>query len=497
MRFYLISIICFFFIIDLHAQGEMIGANASNTAGVNSLFLNPSAMHNQKVWLSINFFSGNLFLHTDFAYFDKNEFKYTDLLNSTIQLIEHPTGYGTELRSFYSYNSEKNTTFDENIRILGPSAMLMFNQHAFAISTSVRVQSNVVNLTPDLANILAYGFSYFPQYNYDYKVDHFSSSTMAWSEIGFSYAYRLNNESWNSWSFGISVKKLFGAGGAYLKVDNSTYTLIDSKTIDVENQQAQMGFALPIDYTTNEFINQNMLNGRGWAFDLGFTFQYLNKHQPKLNSKRLCEQAIIPYKFRLSFALLDIGSIKYFENAQTHDFSNSVKVRGDMNGVNLDNVNQVIQLMSDQFYGSSTASLLDNSMKLALPMAASAQFDYNLEQLNLYFNASVIYGIPQKIAALHRPSQISFTPRYETRLIEFSLPMSLYRFKYPHIGIYLRYGIFGVGSDWLTSLISNQDFYGMDFYFTTKLQLFKGKCRARGSFNKACGDKSGRLQWGN
>lgn len=485
----------FFLSVNSYAQGEMFGNISSNYSGLNSVVLNPSAMHNQKTWLSINFLSGDLFLHTDYIFLDKDEFRLTDLLQPNFQFIEHPTGYGNEQRAFYSYDNDKNTSLDQSLRLIGPSVMLSFNQHAFAITSGFRVETNIRNLSPDLANILAYGFSYFPQYKQEFSVDDFNGTAMAWGEIGLSYAYRLNKESFQNWSFGFSLKRLIGAGGGYLNVDQSTYTLIDNKTIDVADQQAEIGFSLPIDFDTNDYISNSLTTGKGWSFDLGFTYQALLNRQPKLDAQKFCDQPIINYKYRIGVAVLDIGSIRFDENAQTHDFTNSTQVQGDMTGVELANVNQVIGLISEQFYGSASASFVENSMRIALPMALSVQADYNTQVSNLYWNASLIYGIPLKGAALRRPSQLIIAPRYETRFMEFSLPISLYQFQYPHIGIYARVGAFSLGSDWFSTLLGNQDFHGMDFYFSIKFQLSKDHCRSKKTYRDACGEKSGRFQW--
>lgn len=485
----------FFTTLNLSAQGELFGTSSSNYSGVNSVLLNPSAMHNQKTWLSFNFLAGDLFLHTDFIYLDKDEFKLTDLLDPNFAIVEHPTGYGTDERAFYSYDRESNTSFDQSLRMIGPSIMLTYNQHALAITSGMRVQTTIRNLSPDLANVLAYGFSYFPQHQKEFQVDNFSGTSMAWGEIGFSYAYRMNKESFDGWSFGISIKRLLGVGGGYLDVNESTYSLIDSENINVENQQAEIGFSLPIDFDTNDYISNSLTTGKGWAMDLGFTYQSLLKRQPKLNAQKFCEQPIVNYKYRIGVALLDFGSISFKENAQTHSFTNSTQAEGDMAGVDLESVNQIIGLISEQFYGSATASLVDNSMRIALPTALSVQADYNTQVANIYWNASLIYGIPFQGAALRRPSQLTIAPRYETKFLEFSAPISFYQFKYPHIGLYARIGPFGFGSDWFTTLLGNQDFHGMDFYFSFKFQLKKDNCRSKKSIRDACGEKSGFFSW--
>lgn len=487
-----ICIFCFLFLsTSVFAQGEAIGNATSNYAGVNSVLLNPSAMHNQNTWFSFNLLSGNLFLHTDFIYLDKNEFQLRDLLDPNLELPMHSIPYGGEERAFYSYDRKKNTSVDQSMRILGPSIMLSFNQHAIAITSAARAQTNIRNLSPDLANLLANGFYFYPQHQKNYEVNNFSGSTMAWSEIGLSYAYRTDNRSYEGWSFGISLKRLIGAGGGYLDVKNSSYSLVNDSTIDIYSQQAEIGFSVPIDYNSNDYLPNSLFTGRGWGMDLGFTYQELLKQQPKLNASRFCEQEKNNYKYRIGVALLDIGSIAYKQNAQKHEFSTNDAVRGDIDDIVFENTNQAIGILNDRFYTASSSSFVENSIRIALPMALSVQADYNLDIANIYLNASLIYGIPLQGGALRRPNQFTFTPRYETRFVEVGLPLSMYQFQYPHIGAFARIGFLSIGSDWFSTLLGNQDFHGFDFYFSIKFQLEKGNCRTRKSNREGCGNKRG------
>lgn len=494
---YLLFFLLLLFSINGFSQGESIGMTASNYAGVNSTLLNPSAMHNQKLWLSFNLISANAFLHTDYIFLARDDFKLLNLFRPDFTIAEHPTGYGSEQRNFYSFDNQKNTSLDQSLRILGPSLMISFNQHAVSVTTALRMEINIRNISPDLGNILAYGFSYYPQYLDEYQVKDFNGTAMAWSEIGISYAYRTNKEKFGGWSFGFSLKRLYGAGGGYLNVPHSTYTLIDSKNIDVSNQSAELGFSAPLDFDTDQFLPNSLVNGKGWGMDIGFTYQSFLSRQAKLNAHQFCEQALTPYKYRIGLALLDVGSIQFKKNAQTHNFSNPTQVSGDMSGVSLENVNQVIGLISERYYGSASQSLVSNTLKIALPMALSAQFDYNTERSHLYLNASLIYGIPLSGGALRRPSQLSISPRYETKFLELALPLSFYQFRYPHLGVYVRIGAFSLGSDWLSSLLGPKQFQGMDFYFSSKFQIGKQNCRSKRNSREACGDKSGRFIWSN
>lgn len=496
MKYWLGLFFGFVCYVSVHAQGESVGTTVSNYAGVNAVLLNPSAMHNQNTWLSFNFLSGNVFLHTDFAYMDKNEFNLRDVFSSNYVWPSHATGYGVEERPFYSYDRNRNTSVDQSARIMGPSLMLVYNQHAIALTTAVRTETNVRNLTPDLANVLSYGFSYYPQYLKPYQINDFNGTSLTWAEIGLSYAFKLNKASFDGWSFGISIKRLIGSAGGYLHVDQSTYTLLDSQTLEVANQSAELGLSAPINFDTNDFLPNELLTGRGWALDIGFTYQALLHRQPQLNASEFCEQSLNDYKYRIGVALLDVGSIRFAQNAQTHDFTNSTQVQGNMDGATLDNINQILQRISTEFYGSPTASFVSNDVKIKLPMALSAQYDYNTEWKHVFWNASLIYGIPLKGGALRRPSQLTLSPRYETRQLEFGIPFSLYQFRYPHVGLFARFGPLSIGSDWFTSLLGVNNFNGLDIYFSVKFQLAKDNCRAKRNYRTACPPKSRRFRWG-
>ncbi|MBN1649784.1 MAG: hypothetical protein JW857_00570 [Bacteroidales bacterium] len=477
--------------INVFAQGESFSSSNSNFAGVHSVLLNPAAMHNQKTWLSFNLGSLLLFAHSDFIYLAKEDFRLRDIFDSTYVLPDHPT-YDLESRPFYSYERDRNTSMEQSTRILGPSLMLSYNQHAFAITTAVRMESNIRNITPDLGDFIMNGFRYFEPYTESFQVKDFNVTTMSWAEIGFSYAYRLNNQNFDGWSFGVSVKRLFLGSGAYLNVDHSTYTFPSYENLDVLDQQAQLGFSLPIDYDSNDYNGTENMTGRGWSFDIGFTYQSLLAAQPNLNAEKFCEQPILDYKYRIGVALLDVGALNFKTNAQTHDFTTFSGGQGlsDFSGIDVDNINRVIATMSYHFYGDSTESKVQNTMRIGLPMALSIQADYNTEISNIYWSASLIYGFRSKNEALRRPSQLTLAPRYETKLVEVSIPFSLYQFKYPHLGVYARVGPLGIGSDWFSSLLGNRDFNGLDFYFTLKFQLSKDNCRKKRRIEDACRDFS-------
>jgi hypothetical protein len=62
-------------------------------------------------------------------------------------------------------------------------------------------------------------------------------------------------------------------------------------------------------------------------------------------------------------------------------------------------------------------------------------------------------------------------------MFEVSLPVTLYDWTKPRIGLSARFRGFFIGTEKLSGYFSFSDFTGLDFYAGLKLSLHKGDCR--------------------
>jgi hypothetical protein len=135
-------------------------------------------------------------------------------------------------------------------------------------------------------------------------------------------------------------------------------------------------------------------------------------------------------------------------------------------------------MISDVFYGDPNASLASNRIRMILPAALSIQWDYHYRK-QWYLNATAMQPIMSSKSYIYRPAQISVTPRYETQYLEFSMPFSLYEYRYPRVGLAARFWFLTIGTDKLLGFFNLTDFTGMDIYFSLKFNFLKGKCRSK------------------
>lgn len=464
-----------------HSAGqEMFGSTLGNYAGLNSIQLNPSAMHNSKQYLDIHILGGDFFIQNNYLYQSKTDYRFTNFFDPGYEFPVHMEDYGTEERIFYTYRDKTNKNAFINERINGPGVMLIYGDHAFGLTTGVRTISSFYKIPYDIANFAYLGLNYVPQQDINYHDTRwFTVAAMGWGEIGLSYSLLLHKRGIHKVAAGVSVRRLFGIGGAYITVDDADYMVPDDSTLIVNNLDGRAGFSLPMDYNTNEFNLDKLTRGGGFGFDAGVTYTRLVRSHQKVLFNKPCEVPYEDYIYRVGIALIDIGRVKFKDNAQAYHIDNRASTWTDLNNLEFSSINQMMDTISYRFYGDNTSAYSGDSFKIWLPSALSAQFDYHY-QGPWYVNASLIYGFNLSKIGLTRPSQISITPRYESRWIEANLPVSLYNWDLLRIGFSVRLWILTLGTEKLGQFFHANDFTGMDFYFTLKVPLEKGSCSPKG-----------------
>jgi len=465
---------------------EMLGMTLGNYAGVNSIQLNPSAIHNSKTYLDVQFLGAGLFLQNNYLYQSKSDYKFVHFFQSGYEWPTHIEDYAYEVRIFYHYDNERDKNVYSSVRINGPGAMLIWGNHAFALFTAARSVFSLHNVPFDVANFAYLGFDYWPQHNINYQDNRpFSGAGMAWGEIGLTYSYKFFSGGYNQFAAGISIRRLFGYAGLYVNSRQFDYVVINDSTLNIRNMDAQMGFSLPVTYTDNSFQSDPLFRGGGFGFDVGITYQRLKRYHQKQTFTSLCGQRYEDYIYRIGIAVIDVGGIQFKTNAMKYNIDNRSSYWTNVNVINFRNIANLMDTISYKFYGDSKAALVGEKFTLWLPSALSIQFDYRIKE-NWYVNASLIYGFNFSRASLSRPSELSITPRYESKWFEASLPVSLYDWYLARIGLALRFYNVTIGTEKLGGFFNLNDFTGLDFYCSIKLFFNKGSCRSEKVF--PCGN---------
>lgn len=477
----------FFLLIFNHGNAqELLGVTLGNYSGTAGLMINPAGMTTNKVYLDINLVTANVFIRNNFAYIPHEDISVWNIFKND---YEFPT-YGEDNRNLTHYKNQDLKNATVNIRALGPSAMLQVGDHAFGITTGVRYFMSGNRLPWDVVELNYYGLDYTPLHNIEFDDYDFDLNTSAWMEVGISYAYNVIKTFDKQLTAGISIKKLWGYGGGYIKTNNVNYIVVDDSTINFKNFNAEVGFSLPMDYDNTDFISTNpTFGGSGVGIDIGAVFiKKKNVNLNKWNGKKLCSQTYDEYIYRIGVSILDIGRVKYKSNAQLHSYDDVSKYWASIDTLGFTDINTLMAQFSNAFYGDPAASLVSNTIKVGLPTAISIQADFNLQHNNLYIGGFWIHPLRINMSSLRRPAQLAIVPRYETRYFEMSLPVSLYEYKYPRVGIAARFYFLTIGTERLGTYLGMADMNGFDIYASIKIGLNKGSCKSK--FGGACSNES-------
>ncbi len=462
--------------INLARAQEMLGLTMGSYAGSLSALSNPGNINQSKIFFDINLASGALFARNNFAYIPKKDATLYDLFfKSTDQL---PV-YGKDSNNFTYYENLDLKFAQVSVRVQGPSAMYYTGRHGFGISTAARFFTSAHRIPWEIPVVSYEGMDYVPLQNIRFNDFNFDLGSSAWFELGLTYAYDIIKYNRTQLTAGITVKPLYGVGGMNGTIRNGDYIILDDSTVNFLNVDADLGYSLPIDYDNNTLGVSPTVKGSGLGVDIGVVYSKKRNDIIKHYHVRPCEKPYDAYYYRIGFSLLDIGRVNYKYNAQLHGFENVAAYWPSIDTVGFQSLNSFMGNLSGVFYGTGDGSYRGGSFKVGLPTAASFQGDFYLFK-NVFLNAFWIHPIQLYQYTLRRNAVVAISPRFETKWFEVSVPVSLYNYKYPRVGLAIRFLYFTVGTERLGTYLGMADLNGMDIYGSIKINFTKGGCKFKG-----------------
>jgi len=454
-----------------------VGITTSNYAGSTGVLLNPSSIVTSKLYMDINIVTADLFFENNYAFIHAEDYSLFKFLTPNPEFPK----YGPDDMPFDHFKGKNDKYFYSSELIKGPSFMLAYGRHAFALHTGARALTSAYGIPYEIPNFGYYGLDYTEQQNINYTSKNFGSSALVMGEVGLTYAYAFRKIGMEDWSAGITVKRLFSVAGGYMRANDLDYMVLNDTTINIKNLDAELGFSFPMDYDNNDFPDDGpLIKGGGFGVDLGVTFQDKALSYQKRRFSKLCRQKYIDYTYKIGVSVLDLGYVNFKQNAQLHSYDDVSEYWVNIDTLNYYNLNALTQTLSEVFYGNPDSSLRDNKIKVFLPTAFSIQADYKIYR-NWYAGGVFIQPVRIGKSFIRRPAQLALVPRYESANFEFAVPFSLYDYQYPRLGASIRYYFLTIGTDELLGLLGLTNFTGLDFYISLKINFRKGRC---GKFNR-------------
>lgn len=273
------------------------------------------------------------------------------------------------------------------------------------------------------------GLSYNPQQGINYHQDKLGVYATAWAEVGLSYGRIVFQEGRDMVTAGITAKYLMGIAHVSVYLEDLDHTVVNDQDWNITQLTGQYAITEP-----------GLANGHGFGVDLGVTYKKMladvsdyAPHTPQSDC------GTIDYRYRIGVSLIDIGGTQFSKNSLIRKFDNATAYWNDYPTVQAGNLNEIDGTISSQFVSDGNAVTSGTKYGTALPSAVSVQFDYNFGK-NFYANATWVQGFKlSKGTTGIRRSLIAITPRYEIKWFEAALPLSLYDYRYPQLGLAFRF----------------------------------------------------------
>jgi len=481
----------FLFIANYSSAQEMLGVSFSLYSGISTAAINPALLTGTRVYMDVNIFGGNVSLANNMLYFEPTNRTISKAINLDTNFFKSGTyEYG---RSYTCYDNQDEKYLTSSVKLTGPSMMLQAGRHAFGFTTNIRSFNSGNQIPYHMVHAFYHGTKHEPLHNKNFIEDKYSFVSMTWSELGLSYAYNLYDLFSNRVTIGFTAKALFGYEGGYMIMHNTNYTILDSKTVDFKSVDAEIGFAIPMSYE-NEYATDfgPLVKGYGAGFDVGIAFTKMKSSYTLKGEDRLCARPYNDFVYKIGLSLLDVGSITFTKDTELHKFDNVSAYWEQIDTVRFRGIHDALETYSKGFAGDPNASYSGDRIKVFLPATVSLQFDYHLKRY-LFVSALWMHPVKFNDRTPWRPSQVAVVPRYENRYLGVSIPVSLFNYSEPRIGLAVRVYSFTIGTDRIGSLLGISSFNGMDFYFSFHFNIGKGACM---SYDRgACSNRKFGSDW--
>lgn len=476
---------------------EMIGVVTGYHNGVWSGMINPANPGTTRNYIHVNILAGDFFMQSDYFFVNKEDYRFSKLfsLNTEDPAYMHIYPYPefTFIDTVHYFDYRKDDAFRTmygNMRIMGPSVMVHFGKHAVSLVTGFRNNFSFQDVPYDVANFIFRGQDFEPQHNITYSGEDFGMGLLSWIELGLGYSYTVWKGMNSEINAGITVKGLLGTGGMHTSVQNVTYMVPNTDSIWFYDMNATVGLDLPMDYSDNDFpVFNPVIRGWGLGFDVGVTWSWIPGELPGGGFMAGPEEEPVEdHRLKVGLSVLDAGKITFNKAVQVHEFNNvDTALWSGLRTFHTESVQHLLRSASYNLLGDSTASLTDKtSFYVYLPTALSLQGDYRIWD-HFYASLTYVQGIHLGTPYVRRPALLALTPRYETRNFAVNLPLSFYDFKYPQIGLSLRFYNLIIGTEKLGTFLNLTDMTGLDLYFAIGFNLepkdrdrmYKGQTKGR------------------
>lgn len=467
------------FSLSITAQ-DFLGYINSNYSGITGTDLNPANVVDSRYKVDANLLGVSISAFNNYIGLKKSAIKERkgSLFNFSPDNYTafNDTAFKEKYLTVRNNNKNKSVYFSNQIYL--PSFMVTLNKNnAFALKWKVRTLLNVDGVEPDLATLIFNDLDYPSLWAQKIYNKNLSVQTMTWAEYGATFGHVFKSDGPHFFKAGATIKLIQGLQAAYMFVKDLNYELTDDTTLTLFHSEVSYG------HSTNFEVNQNnikykYISNPSLGFDVGFVYEW----RPDFETFKYDMDGETgkwrrdknKYKLKIGLSATDIGVVKFKKGEFSHNFTADIGYWNlhDFDGIS--SISDYDSILVANFAQESS----DETFKMNLPTAISAQIDYNIYK-DFYLNFTPYWALTFKKdqTKVHDLTTFSLTPRWDHKWFGAFIPLSYDVTGNFKVGLDLRIGPLIVGTNSLAPMISKSDIYGADIHVMLKVPIMYGRPR--------------------
>ncbi|MDZ4757506.1 MAG: OmpA family protein [Bacteroidota bacterium] len=497
------------------------GFVSSNYAGTNGMYFNPATLADTRYRAYVNLSSMNL----NFA----NNYAEAKLPYSSYQYLKQILSNKYSNKDYYHFTNQSTNTLDsikgwkddnsylgENINgkakyvnlsaeVRGPSFSYSWNnKNTIALGTRVMAGLQVNDIAEPFARFAVYGLDKNqtkPYLNVLQLDNSFGLNIGAYTEVSASYARKIIDLDKHYFTGGVSLKYYQGLAALFVQNKGVNVNFVNKDSLFAVQTDVKYGMVAEQFYgLLNPDLNNKRSGligkdlfprsvlGKGYGFDLGFQYEYrpdIEKYKYTMDGVTRYDDRKVKYLYKIGFSIMNIGYIKYSNPkwVKYHQLKprSDIKINdtaywGQLNNLKLRNSQDLDSALGKVFGFKDTAT----SFNWYMPGSININFDYRVTN-HFFVSGVLMQSITSKNGIGFRVnSLLGITPRIEFRWLEVSMPiLATFGYSKLNVGLFLRTGVFFIGSDNIGGFLGSNNFNGIDLYTGATIPLFKGKPKDR------------------
>jgi outer membrane protein OmpA-like peptidoglycan-associated protein len=372
---------------------------------------------------------------------------------------------------------------------------------AISLGIKQRTFLNVDHLSPELLTLATNSLEYPDLWNVQLADQLLNISFNSWNEYNIGFGMVVMDEKEHFLKAGIKLKFLQGLGSAYVYTDDVKYDFLNDDTATVIQGHFDYGYSDNVegimDGSANVLPNgdadimayaTDFVSKLGLGTDLGIVYEWRpdwKDHKYDMDGEtNIWRMSQNKYKLKASFAINDIGGMRYLKGGESRDFTVDIDEKVYNTVFDLDafedtdglvTFNQNVDTLVQEGKATYTNDKLTYYMNL--PTHITSSVDWHIWKA-FYLNAGAFIGLQMNKNAhkVRYPTSFGITPRYDFAWAGISAPISYGSLTGFRTGLGLRMGPIIIGTADLKPFFApgkDKKISGADIYFAVKIPILR------------------------